>query len=98
MGPLMVAMPRSKYQGAFSTGEASTSKLVGDLSEDSELLASQMASRLSVRAKIPVFVSCSFANAPSSQGGGVEVGMLEQRAAALAEKEVWRILKEKLDV
>jgi hypothetical protein len=96
MGPLMVAMPRLSYQGAFSSDEASTSKLVGDEAEDSEILASQIASRLSQRLQVPVFVSCSFDNAPSIRGGALEAGILLQRAAALAEREVWRILKDKL--
>ena len=95
----MVAMPRSNYKGAFSAPkDVPTSKLIGDQAEDSEMMARQMASRLSQRLGIPVFVSCSFANTPSSFVEGVDEGMVQQRAAALAERQVWQMLKEKLSI
>lgn len=92
----MVAMPRTNYQGAFSSAkEVSSSKLIGDEAQDTEMMARQMASRLTRRLGVPVFVSCSFENAPSSLLEGVDEGMIQHRAAALAEKEVWRILQDK---
>lgn len=100
MGPLVVAMPRTKYQGAFSTSsEASTSKLIS--SNDgiqSELIASQTADRLSQRLGMAVFVSCSLEDTPIVAGcdGIIEQQMLRSRAGALAEREVGRLLQEKL--
>ena len=97
MGPLVVAMPRSKYQGAFSSGtESSTSKLIGSNAEEEEMVARQMSSRLSQRLGISVFVSCSFAGAPDMASQGVDEGMVQHRGAALAEREIYRIVKEKI--
>jgi len=97
MGPLLVAMPRTNYRGAFSeSGEASSSKLVGGDDEDEEMTARQMASRLSTRLGIPVFVSCSFDGAPQMAREGVDRATVQHRAAAQAEREIARILQEKI--
>jgi hypothetical protein len=100
MGPLIVAMPRTKYAGAFceSSGEASTSKLIGTPEEEDEMIGRQMSSRLSQRSGLSVFVSCSFAGAPPAMAAqGVDpagVGAIQHRAAALAEREIGRLLLE----
>jgi hypothetical protein len=103
MGPLIVAMPRMAYRGAFADSEPSTSKLIGssdaavdsqagDNSDDADMIGRQMASRLSQRAACPVLVSCSFAGAPAMARQGVDQGTIQQRAAALAEREIGRLL------
>jgi Proteasome assembly chaperone 4 len=94
MGPLIVAMPRTRYQGFEAIGD-STSKLIGCESEDDEMMARQMSSRLSQRLGIPIFVSCSFAGASPLACEGVDEGMIRHRAAAWAEREIYRLLKEK---
>mmetsp|Transcript_24934 Transcript_24934/g.54689 ORF Transcript_24934/g.54689 Transcript_24934/m.54689 type:complete len:229 (-) Transcript_24934:469-1155(-) len=108
MGQLVVAMPRTNYKGAFSSTsskEASCSQLVGSASSEDQMLANQMASRLSSRSGMAIYVSCQLSSSSSvvgAGGGGAldsgsdgpEADMLSQRAAALAEKEVWRILQE----
>jgi hypothetical protein len=65
------------------------------------MLASQMASRLTTRSKLAVFVSCQLSSSGGgdSQGGGswtegMDSDMISHRAAALAEKEVWKIIQE----
>lgn len=98
MGPLLVAMPRTKYQDAFSSDtEASTSKLIGGDREDDEMIGRQMASRLSQRLGISVLVSCSLAGAPANMAAsqGVDEALIQHRAAALAEREIGRILQKK---
>jgi hypothetical protein len=94
MGPLIVAMPRTKYQGAFCEAEACTSKLIGCEGEDDEMIARQMSSRLSQRLGMSVLVSCSFAGAPAMAQQGVDAGAIQHRAAALAEREIGRLLRE----
>ena len=100
--PVMVPMPRTNYKGAFGTGskEPSCSHILGSASSEDQMLASQMASRLTTRSGMAVFVSCQLS---SSVGGDAESGgwtagmdsdMISHRAAALAEKEVWRILQD----
>eukprot|EP00536_Pseudo-nitzschia_multiseries_P001741 jgi/Psemu1/107674/gw1.22.64.1 len=108
MGQLVVAMPRTDYKGAFSgtTREASCSQLVGSASSEDQMLANQMASRLSSRSGMAIYVSCQLSSPVGGSGGaggsamggdlgagGHEADMLSQRAAALAEREVWRILQ-----
>lgn len=99
MGPFVVAMPRSSYQGAFSA-DGPTSKLIGAASGDiqSEMIACHMAERLSNRLQMAVFVSCSLEDPPSLMGcdGTMERHMLRSRAGALAEREVFRRLEGRL--
>jgi len=78
MGPLFVAMPRTKYSGAFSSADdgnaaAPASKLIGCDDEDDEAIARHMSSRLSKRLQMPVYVSCCLSeNMPSSDGSGLD--------------------------
>lgn len=88
MGPLMLAMPRSRYQGAFGS-ETPITKLIGHEQEDTELLAGKMAARLTQRVQKAVFVSCDLE--PATNGSLNQ--KLQQTVAALAEKEVYRILQ-----
>eukprot|EP00977_Amphora_coffeiformis_P017566 scaffold5787_cov157-Amphora_coffeaeformis.AAC.10 len=99
MGPLMVAMPRIAYQGAFSSDGSATTKLVGSDDEDEELTCRQMASRLTAKLGVSVFCSCSL-----TTGAAMPTGMdpttaswMPQRAAALAEKHVYQMLKDRQD-
>lgn len=100
MGQVVVSMPRTNYKGAFGTGsnEPSCSHIIGSASSDDQMLASQMASRLTMRSGKAVFVSCQLSGNGEADGGGWTAGMdsemISHRAAALAEKEVWRILQE----
>lgn len=110
MGQLTVAMPRTNYKGAFGTGakEVSCSQLIGSASSEDQMLANQMASRLSMRSGMAIFVSCQLASSartnngsgnpgsfdPNGWASGLDSEMISHRAAALAEKEVWRILQD----
>ena len=108
MGQLVVAMPRTNYKGAFGTGskEPSCSQLVGSASSEDQMLANQMASRLSSRSGMAIYVSCQLSSSSiggpgSNSGGGMDqfssgaadAEFLSHHAAALAEKEIWRILQ-----
>jgi hypothetical protein len=68
------------------------------------MLANQMASRLSSRSGMAIYVSCQLSatntNTAGGSGGGgpqmssgMDLEMLSHRAAALAESEIWRILQ-----
>lgn len=105
MGQLTVAMPRTNYKGAFGTGakEASCSQLIGCSSSEDQMLAHQMASRLSTRSGMAIYVSCQLSSSaggnnvtgfdPDGWDSGLDSEMISHRAASLAEKEVWRILQ-----
>jgi hypothetical protein len=115
MGPLIVAMPRNTYQGAFSapnnsnssSGSSSSSmeslassKLIGSDNEDEETIGRQMASRLTHRLGVSVFISCHFNDNNSCSNSslmaqGIDMDMLQHRAAALAEREIYRLLQDK---
>lgn len=116
MGPLHIAMPRCKYQGgsAFGgMGEVATSKLVGDDDDTNEVVASQMAARLSKRLQIPVLISCHFdpslwyeSSGDGTTGNNQDImpsggrsfflnSMIPQRAAALAERRICEIVKQR---
>ena len=103
MGQLLVAMPRTKYQGAFSSKDAHCSQLIGGSSSDDQMIATQMATRLSTKLGQAVFVSCELSTTDSSSVSsssdegwitGLDRDMISQRAAALAEKKVWQLLQE----
>lgn len=99
-GHMVVAMPRTNYKGAFGTGakEASCSHIIGSANSDDQMLASQMASRLSTRSSMAVFVSCQLSSnsiAPEEWSEGLDSEMLSHLAAAAAEKEIWRILQDR---
>ena len=72
------------------------SKLMGSEHDDELTIGRQMSVRLSHRLGIPVFLSCSLAQAPTMVLQGTEEGLVQHRAAALAEREIFRILKDKL--
>jgi Proteasome assembly chaperone 4 len=94
MGSLVVGFPRTKYKG-FGDGEVSCSQLVGGDSED-QILGWQMAGRLSQQFGYPIFVSCGlFESDPPEWMKGLDKGALAQRAAAMAERKVKEILKER---
>jgi len=110
MGPLMVGMPRTKYQGAFGNtgstgggGYGTSSKLVGCDSDEDESTAQAMAARLATKLStttsgVSVLVSCKLrGQIPLGIGGVGSMGdsaqLMEQQAAAHAEKEIHRLLK-----
>jgi Proteasome assembly chaperone 4 len=102
MGQVLVSMPRTHYKGAFGTGskEPSCSQIIGSASSDDQMLASQMASRLTARSGKAVFVSCQLSSSADNYSGGgswtegMDSDVISHRAAALAEKKVWNILQE----
>jgi len=99
MGQLVVAMPRTNYKGAFATGskEASCSQLVGSASSEDQMLANQMASRLSLRSGMAIYVSCQLSSTSTnidSSSNGLDSEFISHRAAAVAENEIWRILQQ----
>ena len=101
MGQLVVAMPRTNYKGAFATGskEASCSQLVGSASSEDQMLANQMASRLSLRSGMAIYVSCQLSSTSTNidSSDGLDSEFLSHRAAAVAENEIWRILQQQQD-
>lgn len=97
MGQFLVAMPPKVYKGAFATGgrnNASCSQLIGSASSDDHMLASQMASRLSTRTNKSVLMSCQLSQGDEDFLAGLDKEILSHKAAALAEKEIWRLLQE----
>jgi len=108
MGPTTVAMPRTAYQGMSSGDESPCSQLIGGTNEEEIMMGNSMASRLAKKSGMPVFVSCSLSGVGNLRsvggpagGDGLEgnafgdVGSLAVHAAALAEKEVGRIILER---
>jgi hypothetical protein len=99
-GQCLVAMPRLGYKGAFggtSSKDPSCSQIIASASSEDQMLASQMASRLTTRSDMAVFVSCQLttggSNGPDEFTAGLDSEVLSHRAAAMAEKEVWRIIQ-----
>ena len=97
MGQVVIAMPRTTYRGAFANGhEPSSSQLIGGGEED-QMIGGQMACRLSQRLGFPIIVSCCIASEAVQMEtifSGLDRSSVAQRAAALAEREVARLLAE----
>eukprot|EP01083_Nonionella_stella_P290813 989502_1 len=75
MGPMCVAMPRTKFAGMSCADEAPCSQMIGGENEEEVSMGTSMACRLAKKVGIPVFVSCSLErgngnNAASGGGGG----------------------------
>lgn len=100
MGQVAVGMPRTKYSGAFSeSSESSCSQLIGG-HEDDCLSAGAMAQRLSQRVGYPIIVSGGLSRHTEMMDSllaGVDHATAAQRATALTEKEVARILSHHKD-
>ena len=105
MGDLVIAMPRTKYQSSGSSGnEPSCSQLIGGadsvgIGDGDALLASQMASRLSRKTGLAVLVSCQLSSGVEGGGGsdwtsGMDLELVAHKAAALAEREILRIVRD----
>ncbi len=108
MGPLVVAMPRTKYAGMSGTDEAPCSQLIGGDNEEDIMIGNSMACRLTQKVGKPVFVSgslesgngdggCSTTALDGLQGnafGDINSLELTQQACSLAEKEIGRIILE----
>lgn len=90
MGQCLIAMPPRKFGGTVS--ESSTSKLIGG-DYDDDMIARPMACRLSQKCGRPVLISCSLDPA-HIQSMGLDPDLLHGRAAALAEKRIWELLKQ----
>lgn len=94
MGPLVVAMPRTKYQG-LGGNESACSQLINSENDEEMMMGWQMASRLSKKLGIAIFCSCSFGFVASDailQGSSLSDEEETIKAAALAEKEVGSII------
>lgn len=89
MGPMLAAFPRTAYQGL--SGEGSVSQLIGSEHGDDAGMCHQMASRLSQTLKQPVFCSCSLSEGTDWMAG-LDQSAVTQRAAALAERTVRKLL------
>jgi hypothetical protein len=100
MGQVVMAMPRTKYSGAFSDSqESSCTQLVGGIDNDC-LNANAMASRLSQKVGYPIVVTgglSSESEIMQSLLAGVDHATAAQRATATAEREIGRILLEHKD-
>jgi hypothetical protein len=96
MGPMVVAMPRSKYAGIGSNDEAPCSQLVGGTNEEEMMMGWQMASRLTRKVGWPIFVSSSLDknDAAKNRVDGIEgFGDSDNvHATAMAEKKVADII------
>ena len=105
MGPILLSYPPTGR-----SAEPATTQLMGGESEEDMVVGHQMAARLARKVGMPVYVCSSIHSTPapsSGGGGGSGVGMMEseaptgfggslgQKAAALAEREVGRILLER---
>ena len=101
MGPLMVSMPRRSYQGAFAS-DIPSSKLISVSDLESDLMASQMAERLSQQLQMAILVSCYFddAQAPKTTAiafgsdAAVESHLLRRRAMTIAETEICKLIQQ----
>lgn len=78
--------------------ETASSKLIGSDNDESEMVARHMASRLSQKLGIAVFVSCSFdeLRRQGLDADEFDEDSLQQRAAAAAEQEIHCLLKDRL--
>lgn len=103
MGPMVVAMPRSKYAGIGSEDEAPCSQLISSPNDEEMMLGWQMASRLTRKVGWPIFVSTSLdkndASLDKVEGMEGFVDSSISYSAALAEKKVAEIiLKKKAEI
>lgn len=97
MGPLFIGIPTTNQSSSYTSA---TSKLIGHTSTHIEMICQQMASRLSQRLNDrSVLVSCNLMDgmAPNliSAEGTMDEEYIYSRCAAIAEKEVYRIVKER---
>lgn len=96
-GHCTVAMPRvTLYKGAFAAGpkDQPCSQVIGGGSTDDQVLSSQMASRLSAKLSMAIFVSCQLANEISTQSD--EQSIVPPLAAAAAEEEIIKLVQSEL--
>lgn len=93
MGSFVVATPNRSYKGAFDDSNAA-SKLIGTESVHNDLVALNMASRLAEKLHMAIFCSCNLDDGrpDGALGGETEMYLLQSRAAAIAEREIVRIL------
>ena len=103
MGPILLS-----YPSTASGGEPATTQLMGGESEEDMVVGHQMSARLAQKVGMPIYVCCSIHSTPAPSAGEGGMGMvmeseaptgfggsLGQKAAALAEREVARILLER---
>ena len=98
---LCVAMPMRNLgdKGAFrssSDGPSSCSQIIGSSNSENQMLGNQMACRLTTRLKnFAILVSVELSE--GSDDGGLASGFssesVSHQAAAMAEKEIWKILQ-----
>lgn len=95
MGPLVVGMPRTKYQG-FGGDEAACSQLISGVDEEEMMLGWRMAARLSKKLGMAIYCACALSGGVGLSGimdpDTVSDDMETIRACALVEKEIERII------
>ena len=98
MGPFTVGVPRPQQQGAFVEDKinGSCSKLVRCDREEDEAIAQNMAGRLSQKLSTTVFVSCHLQGKISLDPAAGTTNTYLLQAAAYAERELFRILKDEI--
>jgi hypothetical protein len=99
MGALVVAMPRTTYATSSTsivTPDVAASKIIGSNNMDVDLLSFNIARRLSSQSGRRVFVSCTLSahssSACQSDEQVTDPAVKVATAAALAEREVRRLL------
>jgi hypothetical protein len=101
MGPLMVSLPRKRYQGAFAS-DIPSSKLISVSDLESDLMASQMSEPISQQLHMAILVSCHFDDACAPKSAMMGTGMnsdvenhrIRRRALTIAEKEICQLIKQ----
>lgn len=88
MGPLAIAMPRTKYN---KDQQQASTQLLGGESEEDQMMGHQISCRLSKKLSCPVLVSCSL-NIGRNMIGNITDEFIAQRAAAFAEREIGKIV------
>ena len=98
MGSICVSMPQSARKGS-SIMPTPTSQLIGGSSDEDMMLGQQMSARLAKRIGWPIFVSCSFSDFGNNGASPALAAGFDDDTmpAAMAEKEVTRILQREKD-
>jgi len=100
MGPMVVAMPRTKYSGFGSDNQSPCSQLIASPDEEEMMIGWHMASRLSRKFGCPIYASTALGSNHASvntlECGAID-GCSVQTAAAFAEREIGEILMKRRD-
>lgn len=98
MGPMVVAMPRSKYVGfgaSSNDDSAPCSQLISSSNDEEMMLGWQMASRLTKKVGWPIFVSTSLEHSPKLQqygGGGNDMEIMAYGRQDFSDTSVFHLI------